>query len=103
MSPRSAAALVWAAVITLLPGMLVMAPAGRFACFVIAALLAAAPAIFARKRPRLAGVVVLAAALTLLLASYPAFEAEMTRYRQRAGAGAAESPHPPPSRPPQRR
>lgn len=103
MRPQSAKALVGAAGIGLLLGTVVMSPAAGFLLYALAALAAAVPAIFARKGARFAGAVVLAAAIALVATTYPAFDAEMTRYRARAHQKASEGSAPPAAPPRERK
>lgn len=84
MSPKSAKTFVWAAVSSILLGMVVMSPAGSLFLYSIAALFAAIPAIFGAKGTRIAGGVILAISIALLAVTYPKFDAEMTKYKERA-------------------
>lgn len=58
MNPKSAEALVGAAIITDLLAFVVLSPTAWLGFSVIAAVIAAVPAIFARKGPQIAGIVV---------------------------------------------
>ena len=84
MNHKSAKTLVWAAIISIIFGMVVMSPAGSFFLYAIAALFGAIPAIFGAKGTRIAAIVILATSIALLAVTYPKFDAEMTKYRERA-------------------
>jgi membrane protein implicated in regulation of membrane protease activity len=80
MNLKTAKTFVWAAVSSILLGMVVMSPAGSLFLYSIAALCAVVPAIFGTKGLRIAGGVLLAVSLALLAVTYPKYDAEMTRY-----------------------
>lgn len=82
MNPKTAKTFVWAAVSSILLGMVVMSPAGSLFLYSIAALCAVVPTLFSAKGHRIAGGVLLAASLALLAVTYPKYDAEMTRYRE---------------------
>ena len=82
MNLKTAKTFVWAAVSSILLGMVVMSPAGSLFLYSIAALCAVVPAIFGTKGHRIAGGVLLAVSLALLAVTYPKYDAEMTRYRE---------------------
>ena len=82
MNLKTAKTFVWAAVSSILLGMVVMSPAGSLFLYSIAALCAVVPAIFGTKGYRIAGGVLLAVSLALLAVTYPEYDAEMTRYRE---------------------
>ena len=84
MNPKSAKTFVWASVVSLLLGMVVMSPVGGFFLYALAALAALIPAIFSSGRLRVAGAVIVAVSLALLAVTYPKYAAEMTSYQQRA-------------------
>ena len=84
MNQKSAKTFVWASVISLLLGMVVMSPAAGFFLYALAALAALIPAIFSSGRLRIAGAVILTVSLALLAVTYPKYDAEMTSYKQRA-------------------
>ncbi len=94
MNPKTAKTFVWASVISLLLGMVVMSPAGGFFLYTLAALAALIPAIFGGGRLRIAGAVIVAVSLTLLAVTYPKFDAEMTKYKQRAHQKSPEGAKP---------
>lgn len=98
MNPKSANTFVWASVISILLGMAVMSPAGSFFLYSVAVLFAAIPTIFGTKRTRTAAIVILALSIALLAATYPKFDIEMTKYRERAhkksSEGSAVPTHP---------
>lgn len=75
----SASALNWFAAILLGLGLLMMSPSGSFLVFVLAALFAAAPAIFGTKRIRIAALILLLAAIILAASQYPEFQNERHR------------------------
>jgi hypothetical protein len=80
----SASALTWFALILLILGLLMMSPAGSFAVFILAALFAAAPALFGTKKIRLAAIVLLIAAIILAASQYPGFKNERHSMEKRA-------------------
>ena len=82
MNPKTAKTFVWAAVSSILLGMVVMSPAGGLFLYSIAALCAVVPTIFSTKGHRIAGGVLLAVSLALLAVTYPKYDAEMTSYRE---------------------
>ena len=84
MNPKTAKTFVWAAVSSILLGMAVMSPAGSFFLYSLAALSALIPTIFGAKRTRTAAIVILALSIALLAMTYPKFDAEMAKYRDRA-------------------
>lgn len=90
MSPKSAKTFVWAAIISIIFGMAVMSPAGSFFLYAIAALFAAIPAIFSTKGTRIAAIVILAISIALLAVTYPEYDAEMTKYKERAHKKSSE-------------
>ncbi|HAK89042.1 MAG: hypothetical protein A2X55_02900 [Nitrospirae bacterium GWB2_47_37] len=96
MNPKSAKTFVWAAVISILLGMAVMSPAGSFFLYSLAALSALIPIIFGDRRLRIAGAGILAASIALLAATYPEYDAEMTRYKERADRKSSEGVKPAP-------
>lgn len=99
MNPKSAKALVGAAVISIVLGMVVLSPSGSFLLWALAALSAAVPTNFGTKGSRVAGAVILAASLALAAATYPKYAAEMGRHRARAQQKASEGPTPPTPQP----
>src|SRR3989344_804291 len=82
MNPKTAKTFVWAAVSSILLGMVVMSPAGGLFLYSIAALCAVVPALFSTKGHRIAGGALLAVSLALLAVTYPKYDAEMTSYRE---------------------
>lgn len=90
MNPKSARTFVWAAVISIVIGMMIMSTAGSFFLYSVAVLFAAIPAIFAAKRTRIAAIVILAVSIALLVVTYPKFDAEMTKYKERAHKKSSE-------------
>jgi hypothetical protein len=63
-----------------------MSPAAQFLFFLVAAVLAAIPVLFASKTPRFAGSILLTIALALTYQSYAGFDKEQQDYRKRAKA-----------------
>ena len=97
MNAKSAKTFVWASVISLLLGLVVMSPAGGVFLYAISALVALIPIVIGGWRLRIAGAVILAVSLVLLTATHPKFDSEMARYKQRAhqkSPGAEQSPVP---------
>lgn len=90
MNPKSARTFVWAAIISIIFGMAVMSPVGSFFLCSVAALFAVIPTIFGTKRTRTAAIVILALSIALLAATYPKFDIEMTKYRERAHKKSSE-------------
>lgn len=87
MNSKTAKTFVWASVISLLLGTVVMSPVGGFFLYALAALAALIPAVFSSGRLRIAGAVMAAVSLVLLAVTYPKYETEMTKYKQRAHQG----------------
>ncbi len=87
MNPKSTKTFVWASVISLLLGTVVMSPVGGVFLYALAALAALIPAVFGGGRLRIAGAVIVAVSLALLAVTYPKYDAEMTSYKQRAQQG----------------
>lgn len=92
ISPKSASALAWAAAAATFLGFVIMSPAGRFISFIVAVVLAIVPTLFASKRLRITGGVILAISLALAYQGYPAFDKEMEDYRNRVKARSAKVP-----------
>jgi len=90
MNPKSVKTFVWAAVICILLGMAVMSPASSLFLYSVAAIFAVIPAIFGAKRMRIAAIVILALSIALLAMTYPKFDIEMTKYRDRAHKKSSE-------------
>ena len=84
MNPKSSDALVWAAVIANLLGLVVLSPDGQFFVAAVAALLTIVPAIRARGARRVIAAAVMAGSLALAALAFPEFERSMGQYRQRA-------------------
>ena len=91
MKAESARALVWAAAILIMLGLVIMSPAGAFALFALAAISAAIPAAFGSKLPRIIAAVLLITSLALAATFYSAFDREREAYAQRAKERAAKS------------
>ncbi len=94
MNPKTAKAFVWASAISLLLGMAVMSPVGGFFLYALVALAVLIPTIFGGGRPRIAGAVIVTVSLALLAVTYPKFDAEMTKYEQRAHQKLSEGAKP---------
>lgn len=86
LDPVSARTLVQAAGAVAFIGLVVGSPAGAMAAYALAALLAVAPVVFGRGKPRLAAAIVLAIAALLLYSTYPQYRDEMAAYRAHAAA-----------------
>jgi membrane protein implicated in regulation of membrane protease activity len=84
MKPESAKALAWTAAILVVLASMILSPSGAFALFVLAAVFAAIPSIFASKRPRIISIALLAISIALAVNFYPAFTREREAYAQRA-------------------
>ncbi|MFH1605346.1 MAG: hypothetical protein ABIH03_15735, partial [Pseudomonadota bacterium] len=91
MNPKSASTLVWASVIAILLGMVILSPSAAFVLYVVAVVFATIPTAFGPKVPRVAGGVALLVALALAYQGYPAFAAERDSYRKRAESKAAKA------------
>lgn len=76
-------------VIVLIIALMLMSPPLRLGLFILAALCAAVCAVFAVGKWRIAGIVLVLAALALAVAEYPAATSDMQDYRQRAKPKAA--------------
>ena len=98
MNPKSAEALVGAAVIANLAGFFVLNPTAWLGFCIIAAISAAIPAVFASGGPRVAGLVVLVASIAHAIWAYPAHDRYETRLinSSKARAEKSNSPAPPP-------
>ena len=59
-----------------------MNPTLRFGLSVTAGIIAAIPAILGRKRPRIAGIVVLVVSVVIATVSYPASKQHMEQYKK---------------------
>jgi membrane protein implicated in regulation of membrane protease activity len=96
MHPKSASALVWAAVIVDILGLTVISPSGQFMLSLVAAVLALVPTVFGRKVPQIAGAIVLVLSLALVVTVYPKFEKAseeyLSRAKERAKKGVDTSP-----------
>ena len=94
MNQKSAKTCVWASAISLLLGTVVMSPAGGFFLYALAALAALIPTIFSSRNLRIAGAVILAVSLMLLAVTYPKYDAEITKYKQRTQQKSSEGAKP---------
>lgn len=83
MKPSSASALIWFAVILLVVGMMIMSPSGAFLVFLLALLFSAIPAIFSRKKIRIAAIVLLIISVLLAANQYPKFKEESNLMEKR--------------------
>lgn len=92
MNPKSASALVWAAVIANILGLVVMSPSGQSMLAAVGVVLAIVPSIFGRKVPQIAGAVVLAVSIGLVVVAYPKHEQAMEQYQKRAQERSAKTP-----------
>lgn len=90
INPKTTKTFVWAASIIFLLGMMIMSPTGSFFLYSVAALFAVIPTIFGAKKTRIVAVVILAVSIALLVATYPKFSAEMTKYRERVNKKSSE-------------
>jgi hypothetical protein len=84
MSATTARTLIWAAGILALLGAMIGAPGGAVLVLAMAALLAAAPALFHRGRARWAGAILALAAVALGAARLPEARRELDRYTSHA-------------------
>jgi len=84
VNPRSARTLVAAAIIADLVAMMVMSPTAWFALAILAAVLAACPAAFARKGPQITGILVLILSIAVAVFAYPEYKKSMAQYVERA-------------------
>lgn len=83
MKNSSASALTWFAAILLFIGLLILSPSGSFLVFILAALFAAAPAIFGTKKMRIAAITLLIASILLAAGKYPEFQNERSVIEKR--------------------
>lgn len=81
MKPESAKTLVWLAVILIFLGFVGLNPALSLVLFVLAAISSAVPALLARKRLRIAGIVFFLASVALAVNGYPAYKHHMEQYK----------------------
>jgi membrane protein implicated in regulation of membrane protease activity len=93
MKPESARTLIWTAGILIVVALTMLSPSGSIALLVMAAIAAAASAVFTSKWSRVVAVGMLIAALALAARTYPAFEHEQGTYRQRAAEHHKTSAH----------
>ena len=93
MNPESAKTLIGAAVLCIFAGMIVLSPHGQLFLYGLAAVAAAIPAIFSRKKLRIVSIIVLLASLALAASVYP----EYANYLDRAKVKSLNSQHPEPS------
>jgi hypothetical protein len=84
MNPKSASALIWAALIVDSLGLMVHALEAQFVFSIFSAVLVFFPFVFAREKTRIAAGLVLALSLALAYAGYPRFID--SPYMQRARA-----------------
>ena len=94
MNPKSARTFVWAAIISIILGIMIITPAGSVFLYLIAVLFAAIPAIFGAKKTRIAAIVILAVSIALLVVTYPIYDAHMTKYRERVHKKSSEGTAP---------
>ena len=87
MNPVSARTLNAFILLMILLALVMLSPVAAFALLVASALLAAVPATFARQRPRVLALVLLALSLGLAAAYYPAFRRAQRAYRTHAERG----------------
>ena len=64
--------------------MMVMSPTAWFALAILAAVLAACPAAFARKGPQITGILVLILSIAVAVFAYPEYKKSMAQYVERA-------------------
>jgi membrane protein implicated in regulation of membrane protease activity len=83
MKKSSTSALTWLAAILLFIGLLILSPSGSFLVFILAALFAAAPAIFGTKKMRIAAIILLIASIFLAASQYSEFKNEHYRTEKR--------------------
>jgi len=76
-------------IIVLVIGLMLMSPPLRLGLFILAVLCAAVPAVFAVGKWRIAGIILVLAALAFAIAEYPAATSDMQNYHQRAKPKAA--------------
>lgn len=91
MNSETAKTLAWCAGILLLLGFVVGAPSGSFALMVLAALCAAVPSAFGRKKVRIVALGLFLLAIACGAVFFQAFRREQDTYRQ----GARERAKPP--------
>ncbi len=84
MNPKSAQALVGAAVLSLLAGMLILSPHGSLFFYGLAAVFAAVPAIFAGKKLRIVSAVVLVVSLAAAAGVYPEYASYLDRIKAKS-------------------
>lgn len=84
MNPKTVKTAGQVSGIVFIIGLLVMSPPLRLSLFVLAALCAVVPAIFASGKWRMAGIAIGIAALLLAVIEFPDASSHMQQYRQRA-------------------
>ena len=84
MNPESASTLIWLAVILIFLGFAALSPDLSFGLFILAAISSAVPALLARKRLRIAGIIVFLVSVALAGNSYPAYKHDMEQYMSHA-------------------
>jgi membrane protein implicated in regulation of membrane protease activity len=84
MNPKSASALSWLALILNGLGVMTTALGAQFLLSALAAILAILPAVLARGRARIFGIVVLVISLALVFTGYPKYQRDTYRTRQGA-------------------
>ena len=81
MKPESAKTLVWLAIILIFLGFVGLNPALSLVLFVLAAISSAVPALLARKRLRIAGIIFSLVSVALAVNAYPAYKQHMEQYK----------------------
>ncbi|HPK53573.1 MAG TPA: hypothetical protein PK114_03875 [Smithellaceae bacterium] len=84
INDSSAKTLNWVTAILLVIGLMMMSPMGSFAVFVLAAVVAAMPAVFSAGKIRIIAVILLALTVLLAAGKYPDFQLEYKHYRNMA-------------------
>jgi len=95
MNPKSASALVWASIITIVLGMMVGSPGAGFVLYIVAVVLSTAPLLCGAKLTRVAAALTFAISLALALQGYPAFDKERDAYRKHSEVRSVKAPAPP--------
>ncbi len=84
INDSSAKTLNWVTAILLVIGLMMMSPMGSFAVFVLAAVVAAMPAVFSAGKIRIIAVILLTLTVLLAAGKYPDFQMEYRLYRSMA-------------------
>lgn len=83
LTDKTATTLNWLAAFFLVPGVLIISPAGRILFVVLAAIIALIPLVFSNGKRRVFAGIVFGIALLLAFVTYPDFNKDQDAYRDR--------------------